>query len=419
MIGAIDPNCKRVTVVGAGASGLFAAYYLDRGGYEVTLVEANDKVGGLISTSHTSFGLAERAANSMIQTPELQELCSALGVRISPLREDSRSKYIYRNGKLRKFPLSIGETFRLLSCFLKKNKTVSKDMESWARTYLGDDGFRYLIDPMITGIYGTDAKNISVSAAFPQLSIAPGKRGVSLLRKKKDSGSRGRGPIVSVNGGLEVLFHRLGEHLQSRLGDRFRLNTKCVNLKDYDENLVLCVPAHISAELLISENPELSNLLAQTQYTSMVSAGVFVAKEQLNSVPQGLGVLIPSGSGLKTLGVLFSSSSFEGRVSSSDHALLTVLLGGSRDPDMVHSSDGVLHEVICNDLGKLFGLRGDPLHIEINRWPQAIPVYSNHLEKVWSLASSTWCSRPGRVLFGNYTGQVSLRGMLGSASGIV
>ncbi|HEV2765761.1 MAG TPA: hypothetical protein VGV38_22440 [Pyrinomonadaceae bacterium] len=37
---------------------------------------------------------------------------------------------------------------------------------------------------------------------------------------------------------------------------------------------------------------------------------------------------------------------------------------------------------------------------------------------LWQLARETWCATPGRLLFGNYTGQVSLRGMIEKADTI-
>ncbi len=420
MIGAIDQSCRQVTVVGAGASGLFAAYYLDRAGYEVTLIEEHQRVGGLISTVATPFGLIEGAANSMIATPQLRELAEAIGARLLPLNEGSRSKYIYRDGRLRKFPLSFIELIKLLyHIVIKKPVSQPKDMEAWATTYLGQAGFDYLIDPMVTGIYGTAASNLSVSAAFPRLQVEPGKRGLSLFGGKKSNGSNARGTIVSVDGGLDVFFQRLGMHLEKRLGERFKLNTKFThNDLSRDSNLVLCVPAHAAAKLMVDQEPSLSDALKRVEYTPMISVGVFASKQQLNTVPNGLGVLIPSKAGLETLGVLFSSSSFEGKTYSSEQVLLTVLIGGSRNPKLIEQSDRVIADIVLKDLERFFGLSGEPLHIEISRWPKAIPVYSSQLEEVWQLAGSSWCAKPGQVLFGNYTGQVSLRGMLNLASSI-
>ena len=56
------------------------------------------------------------------------------------------------------------------------------------------------------------------------------------------------------------------------------------------------------------------------------------------------------------------------------------------------------------------------MELVINRWRRAIPQYSTALPNVWRTARETWCAEPGRILFGNYTGQVSLRGMIESAA---
>jgi protoporphyrinogen oxidase len=66
-------------------------------------------------------------------------------------------------------------------------------------------------------------------------------------------------------------------------------------------------------------------------------------------------------------------------------------------------------------LAGLLGIQGEPLQLVVNRWPRAIPQYSINLPAVWQTAQAGWCAAPGRVLFGNYTGQVSLRGMIEQA----
>ena len=66
--------------------------------------------------------------------------------------------------------------------------------------------------------------------------------------------------------------------------------------------------------------------------------------------------------------------------------------------------------------------------VDMNLSPEWVEVFTRHgLSAVhWSAvgdpraedptlmqwARETWCATPGRVLFGNYTGQVSLRGMI-------
>jgi hypothetical protein len=48
----------------------------------------------------------------------------------------------------------------------------------------------------------------------------------------------------------------------------------------------------------------------------------------------------------------------------------------------------------------------------VRRWERAIPLYGDELRAARDAATAGWCSQPGRLLFGNYTGEVSIRGMI-------
>ena len=69
------------------------------------------------------------------------------------------------------------------------------------------------------------------------------------------------------------------------------------------------------------------------------------------------------------------------------------------------------------DLDLLFDVRGNPLDYVIFRWPRAIPLYSPELYRHWfELERLLKEEYPHRQLFGNYTGQVSIRGMCEAAA---
>jgi protoporphyrinogen oxidase len=55
-------------VVGAGLSGLAAAWWLSDAGFDVEVIEAGAEPGGLIGTIHTPFGPVERAAHAFVWT---------------------------------------------------------------------------------------------------------------------------------------------------------------------------------------------------------------------------------------------------------------------------------------------------------------------------------------------------------------
>ena len=91
------------------------------------------------------------------------------------------------------------------------------------------------------------------------------------------------------------------------------------------------------------------------------------------------------------------------------------MLGGSSQPELVSLSDSEIERIVRDELYALLGIEGEPLQLIINRWQRAIPQYSVNLPQIWQSARESWCSKPGHLLFGNYTGQVSLRGMIESA----
>jgi len=423
MIGQLDRTNREATVIGAGIAGMLAAYFLDQKGYSVTLLEEKSRAGGLLSTTRTRYGIAESAANSLLASPSVLNLCEQLGVGLTSVRKDSRSRFILRSGKLRKFPLTIGEsagTLRRAALNRSSNHASSLDLETWGARHLGEAAVSYLLAPFVRGIYGIQPSEVGVLAAFPKLLVKPGSTllGTMFSRKLQRKAKSKRAPMVAPQFGMNDLVARLETHLVRRLGKRFRCGERISTLPE-GANVVLATPAYVAAELLKKETPILAELLSAVQYTPLVSVTAFLEKSGFPRPVKGVGVLIPNGEKRNSLGILFSSSSFEGRVTDeSRYACFTMMLGGSQAPYWISASDEAIKTTVQQEFSEVLGLRGQILELVINRWPRAIPKYSVDLPHLWQTARETWCERPGRLLFGNYTGQVSLRGMIESASSI-
>ena len=441
MIGAFDTARREATVVGAGIAGMLAAYALDRKGYRVTLLEERERAGGLIQTVHTEHGMAERAAHSLLASPAVVEFCRELGVELAEVRPDSRARYIVRDGRLRKFPLGFGETLGTLkrAAFARAGAGAdSLDLDAWGRGHLGDAAVDYLLTPFVRGIYGAQPAELGVEAAFPMLSVAPGQTllgtmlGKALRRNangsgaargdvKSDGHTNGDGPkkrgkerkrMVAPLRGMGDVAARLERRLEERLGGRFRRGMRVGEVPDAP-NVILATPAYAAARLLDSTAPGLSQALREVKYTPIVSVTAFYPVGALTRPVKGVGALVPAKEGRQSLGVLFTSSSFEERVADeARYASFAVLLGGSAQPEWAEATDAEIATAVRGELDALLGVRGEPARLVISRWPRAIPQYSVALPAVWRRARETWCAAPGRVLFGNYTGQVSLRGMI-------
>lgn len=430
MIGRLNSSERQVTIIGAGFSGLLAAYELDRRGYEVTLYEKESRAGGLIRTLKTENGLVETAAHSFLATQEVRKLCADLGVELISVQ--SKHKYILRDGKLRRFPLKLGEA---IVAFFRAYFVLSNEKSSWGRATLADWGARhfgsgalkYALSPFLTGIYALRPSEVTIGAAFPALQVPRGQSFFSqmiyLWRKgafqKKD---RKKEMMAPVNG-MGSLVEAMEKYLMLRLGERFKKGTPVDSIPENTKNLILAVPASVAAQLLKQGDPKLSQALSGVRYSPMIAISMIVENRKFQKVPMGVGVLMPESEKRKVLGVLFDSSSFANRVKDeSRFTALTLMLGGSFHPEYLKLDDAELLRIARSELYDLFGLseggEGDPEECIVTRWEKAIPRYDAALMDAWEAARKGWCEADGHILFGNYTGQVSLRGMIQSISQI-
>jgi protoporphyrinogen oxidase len=129
-------------------------------------------------------------------------------------------------------------------------------------------------------------------------------------------------------------------------------------------------------------------------------------------------VLMPEREQTMSLGILFNSNSFAYRVSDESRiASFTVMLGGTAQPYWLTATDDEIRQSIKLEMSNFLGIR-EPLAVAIHRWPAALPQYSVTLRDAWTCARKSWCAIPGHILAGNYTGQISLRGMIESSAAL-
>jgi len=419
LLGTLDPRYREVTIVGAGIAGMLAAYRLDARGHQVTLLEQQSRAGGLISTITTEHGIAESAAHSFLATTAVQDLCRDLGVELIEPRKESRAKFVLRQGTLCRFPLHVSEVLSLVrhAAFTRETHREDEDVESWAREHLGSAGADYLLTPFVRGIYGVQPRELSLNTAFPHFKLAAGRTllGTMLRRRLNRSARKAKKVRAAPRAGMGDLVGRLEQRLDQRLGSRFRKQHPITDLPDA-ANVILATPAYAAADLLQALVPQLADRLRAVRYTPIVSVTTFVERGSFTQPVRGTGLLMPAREETKSLGILFNSSSFDYRVTDDARfASFTVMMGGTSHPEWLHASDAEIQQAIKLELSAFLGIR-EPSATIIHRWPAALPQYSMDLRKVWQKARDTWCVIPGRILFGNYTGHISLGGMIESAA---
>ncbi|HEX7294336.1 MAG TPA: FAD-dependent oxidoreductase [Pyrinomonadaceae bacterium] len=417
MIGTLDTTRREVTVIGAGISGMLAAYYLDRRDYRVTLIEEKNRAGGLIRTTCTAQGIAESAAHSLVATPPVLELCRDLNVPLVEPRKEAKAKYIVRNGRLRRFPLSIPEALSTLAraTFVNSVSDNGQSLEGWGQRHLGQPAVDYLLTPLVRGIYGVQPAELGVGAAYPALRLPAGQTLIGSFLKKRKAKTNQIKKRVAPQLGMGDLVKQLELRLHSRLGPRFRKDERVKSLPDV-ANLIIATPAYDAARLVENDSWKLAQQLESVKYTPIVSVTVFVERSAFTNPVEGVGVLMPACEDRSCLGILFNSSSFTKRVTDEDKlASFTVMMGGTSQAQWLNATDEEIEVRIRYELKSLLGIQ-DVSSLLIHRWPTALPQYSTALPDVWQYARTSWCAVPGRMLFGNYTGQISLRGMIESAA---
>ncbi|MGE4232854.1 MAG: NAD(P)/FAD-dependent oxidoreductase [Bacteriovoracia bacterium] len=408
--GSLNPKDKNVTIVGAGISGLLSAYYFEKSGFKVSVIEKKPHVGGLIHTLKTPYGIAEQAAHSILVTDGMKELCQTIQVNLLPCA--TKKRYILRKNKIKIIPLDSIEFLTLLfkATFVKSTDLKSETLDKFCIRHLGTAALEYLLDPFVTGIFACSPNELSVKAAFPAIIPSEGKTLVQHFVKSKKSTKTKRPAMCSVEYGMQDLVDKLYLYLKDKVTFYFDKEIREIP----KGNTVLCGEAYSMTKLFKTDSL-IAQRLEKIQYAPLVSVTVFCRKEIFRKEVDGVGVLVPSAEAKETLGVLFNSRSFKNRVSDEKYCSFTVMLGGTRKPEAIEYTDEKILTIIKNELSVFFsGHLLDEFEVKhsvISRWKKAIPIYSNLLLDAWKDIDIELSKTPGVMLFGNYTGSVSIRGM--------
>lgn len=434
---------KSVAVLGAGVTGLTAAFRLAQRGHRVRVFEASGRVGGAVRTERTDGWLIEGGPNSLLSgEPALTALIADLGLasEVATANPAAKNRYIVRGGKALAAPISppalltsplfsFGAKVRLFSEILMRPRVRTSDisLEEFVRSHFGQELVDYGLNPFVGGVYAGNPKKLSARYSFPQLweierthgSIIRGQ--IAAAKAKKARGEP-RGGIISFARGLQTLPDALAAHLPvGALSLNARLEAlvpgKPWNVVWHDgttahteqfDTVVSALPAPGLASLrfgTLSERPLAS--LDAIEHPPVSSLFLGYRREQVAHALDGFGLLVPEIEKRAVLGILFSSSLFAGRAPDG-HVALTVMVGGMRQPDLARLPADKLLAAVDRDLRELVGVSGAPVFQRHAFWPRAIPQYQLGYET--HLAAMTACERahPGLLIGGQARDGIAL-----------
>jgi len=447
---------KSVAIIGAGITGLTAAFYLKRNGIPVTVYEASGRVGGVIQSLRKDGYIAEFGPNTLLETsPKISQLVRDAGLesrRLDPYK-NAEARYVVRYKRPIAMPSSpVG--FLTTGLFTLKAKLavlrepfvpprrdgVEESIAEFVVRRFNQEFLDHAIDALVAGIYAGDPRKLSVTHAFPKLKALEDNYGSMIKgqifggrkRKKRGEVAKDRAPKFSFDDGLQVLPDTLAKYL----GDAVKLNTAVTKLTETTDGWALTL-----SEGRVQKHPESAPLREyEVDHSAVVYAGTafklaalkIESKQPINLAPfseiryppvasvvlgfcredvahpcQGFGMLIPKVEGFKILGTIFSSSLFPNRAPSG-HITVTSYIGGERYPDLASLPAEKLYELTCEDLRVLLGVKGKPTFQHCVFYPRAIPQYNVGYGRYGALMTEVESKAAGLFLAGHYRDGVSL-----------
>ena len=379
---------KPAQVIGAGISGLTAAWHLADRGYDVTVIDSAPQPGGLIATHQTSLGLVETAANAFVWDDLVAEWFRRLDLTPAFPNATSKRRYIFRNGRARRWPLtagaSIGMAARLAGAAITRSMSARDDetIAAWADRVLGASAREWLIEPAMQGIYASPAHELSARAIF-------------------DGRRRGPRQMAAPIKGMGEFTSRLHDRLRDR-GVRFHFGTRIDRLEPGIATIV-ATPSTSAGQLLRDHAPAVAGAVSAIRVAPLTTVTMFF--EPSPDDVHGFGVLFPRACGVEALGVLYNADIFDGRSSARSETWIV----GDRESGMTQWSDDRLRQALASDRRKVTGRADQPLAAHITRWPQAIPVYDR---AVIALGRHLGSLPPWLALAGNYLGTIGVAALL-------
>jgi oxygen-dependent protoporphyrinogen oxidase len=448
---------NRVAVVGGGLAGLATAHALLRSspGLDVVVLEAADAPGGKVRTSVQDGYTFDWGPNGFLtNVPETVALARDLGLeaRLRPAADAAAQRFVYRDGGLRALPTSPGTFLRsellslpgklralsepLLARAVRREETV----HDFVARHFGHEAARVFAGVFVAGITAGDPRELSLDALFPRLRLLEASHG-SLLRgmaaarrgeRARPPGSAeptGDGRLTSFAGGVQVLV----DALVANLGPRLRTGAPVVALRDAVgrtggavveladgealevDAVVLATPAFAAADLLAPTAPEAAAALAAVRYADVAVVALGYDRIDVARPLDGFGFLAPRGEGVRSLGVLWSSSTFPDQAPPGKVALRAIA-GGTLDPGFVALSDEDALAAVRRDLERTMGIVAEPESVRIVRWPRGIPQFTlGHRERIEGAREALARRWPRLALAGNYLDGVGLNDVVRSA----
>lgn len=441
----------QVAILGGGIAGLSAAWELEqakRAGAAVDycLFESSNRLGGSISSTVVDGSVIERGPDSFLtEKPAAAELCKALGLEKDLLgsNDEARKTWIVVGRKLVALPdglmflvptkliptaltplFSIKTKIKMGLELLHPPRPHQGDesVADLVKRHYGQEAVDRLADPLLSGIYGGDATQLSaetVLARMVEMEREYGSltRGMLAGYRKMKAAMKGKAarparPIfTTLRGGLQQMVDALTDGVDSGC---VRLSTPVEGLEKtadgwlvtaggatekYDA-VIIATPAWAAAGLLKPVDSELGEQLGGIPYSSSITVNLVYDEKTLGELPEGFGFLVPAVEKRALLAATFVHRKFLGRTKPGK-AVIRAFLGGAHNEVLLGETDETLVATVRRELKEILGVTAEPEMTEVRRWRRAMAQYAVGHKARQERIKARLAELPGLKLIGN------------------
>jgi oxygen-dependent protoporphyrinogen oxidase len=423
---------------------------------EYTLFEARERLGGVLASEIVVGAVLERGPDSFLsEKPAAAELCRELGLgaELTPSNDANRKTYIVVRNRL--VPLPDGLMFlvptkliptaltRLFSLSTKLRMGLElllpprptgqdESVAALVERHFGREVVERLADPLLSGIFGGDAAQLSARTVLPRLvemESAYGSLTLGMLAahramrsrakesvQKEKGGSHPRAIFTAMRGGMQQLVDALTARLDPasvRLATQVSSLEKTAtgwkleaagNSEIYDA-VIVATPAWAAGALLGPVDSELGAELSAIPYSSSITVNLIYDEAQLGRLPDGFGFLVPAVEGRVMLACTFVHRKFLGRTPPGK-VVLRAFLGGMKNESLLTIPDAELIATVRREISEILGekilsIAAEPEHTQVSRWPRAMAQYAVGHQQRRQRINERVAALPGLKLAGN------------------
>ncbi len=448
----------RIAIIGGGTAGLAAAYELEKAraacaALDYTLFEERPRLGGALASEIVNGAVLERGPDSFLtEKPAAAELCRELGLGgdLIPSNDAARKTYIVVRNRLvalpdglmflvptKLVPTALTPLFglrtkaRMALELLHPPRPAAGDepVAALVERHFGREAVDRLADPLLSGIYGGDATQLSAQTVLTRMvemerqygSLTRGMlaahRKMRAMTKNSSKTQKGGAPIfTALRGGMQQLVDAVVARLDpvsvrtstvvravARTNAGWTVDT--ARGREQFHALIMAAPACAAATLLAPVDAALGADLGGIPYSSSITVNLIYDETQIGALPDGFGFLVPAVEGRAMLACTFVHRKFLGRTPPGK-IVFRAFLGGMKNESLLDATDDALIATVRREMSEILGANtfsatAEPEHAQISRWRRAMAQYAvGHKERVQRINARV-AALPGLRLAGN------------------